>query len=31
VLPFVAMQILAIVLVYSFPQIALWLPKAIGW
>jgi tripartite ATP-independent transporter DctM subunit len=31
VLPFVAMQILAVVLVYFFPQIALWLPKTIGW
>jgi len=31
VIPFVAMQILAIVLVYFFPQIALWLPKTIGW
>jgi tripartite ATP-independent transporter DctM subunit len=31
VLPFVAMQMLAIVLVYFFPQIALWLPKTIGW
>jgi len=31
VIPFVAMQLLAIVLVFYFPQIALWLPKAIGW
>lgn len=31
VLPFVAMQLLAVVLVFFFPQIALWLPKAIGW
>ncbi len=31
VLPFVAMQLLAVVLVFLFPQIALWLPKAIGW
>jgi tripartite ATP-independent transporter DctM subunit len=31
VIPFVCMQILAITLVYFFPQIALWLPKAIGW
>jgi tripartite ATP-independent transporter DctM subunit len=31
VIPFVAMQILGVVLVFFFPQIALWLPKAIGW
>ena len=31
VIPFVAMQILAVVIVYFFPQIALWLPKTIGW
>ncbi|MDP1537053.1 MAG: TRAP transporter large permease subunit [Burkholderiales bacterium] len=31
VLPFVAMQLLAVLLVFLFPQIALWLPKAIGW
>lgn len=31
VIPFIAMQILAVVLVFFFPQIALWLPKAIGW
>jgi tripartite ATP-independent transporter DctM subunit len=31
VLPFVAMQIIAVVLIYFFPQIALWLPKVIGW
>ncbi len=31
VIPFVAMQILGIVLVFSFPAIATWLPKAIGW
>jgi tripartite ATP-independent transporter DctM subunit len=31
VMPFIAMQILAVVLVFFFPQIALWLPKAIGW
>jgi len=24
-------QILGIVLVFFFPQLALWLPKAIGW
>jgi TRAP-type mannitol/chloroaromatic compound transport system permease large subunit len=31
VLPFVAMQALAVLLVFLFPQIALWLPKVIGW
>ena len=31
VIPFVGMQILALVLVFFFPAIALWLPKAIGW
>jgi len=31
VIPFVAMQLLAVVLVFLFPQLALWLPKAIGW
>ena len=31
VIPFVAMQMLAVTLVFFFPQLALWLPKAIGW
>ena len=31
VMPFVLMQILGVVLVFFFPQLALWLPKAIGW
>ncbi|HVZ51741.1 MAG TPA: TRAP transporter large permease subunit [Pseudolabrys sp.] len=31
VVPFVAMQVLALVLVFSFPGLATWLPKAIGW
>jgi len=31
VLPFVAIQLLGVALVFFFPQIALWLPKAIGW
>ena len=31
IIPFVAIQILALVLVFSFPGIATWLPKAIGW
>jgi tripartite ATP-independent transporter DctM subunit len=31
VVPFVCLQGLALLLVFVFPQIALWLPKAIGW
>jgi TRAP-type mannitol/chloroaromatic compound transport system permease large subunit len=31
VAPFIAIQVLGVVLVFSFPQLALWLPKAIGW
>jgi tripartite ATP-independent transporter DctM subunit len=31
VIPFVAMQVFGVALVFFFPQIALWLPKAIGW
>jgi tripartite ATP-independent transporter DctM subunit len=31
IIPFVGMQILALVLVFFFPAIATWLPKAIGW
>jgi len=31
VLPFVGLQVAAIVLVFAFPAIATWLPKAIGW
>ena len=31
VIPFVLMQLLAVVLVFLFPGLALWLPKAIGW
>jgi TRAP-type mannitol/chloroaromatic compound transport system permease large subunit len=31
VIPFIAMQVLTVVLVFLFPQIALWLPKVIGW
>jgi tripartite ATP-independent transporter DctM subunit len=31
VIPFVAMQLLAVTLVCFFPQIALWLPRVIGW
>ncbi|MBI3709952.1 MAG: TRAP transporter large permease subunit [Proteobacteria bacterium] len=31
IIPFVAMQLLALVLVFFFPGLALWLPRAIGW
>jgi tripartite ATP-independent transporter DctM subunit len=31
VIPFVLLQIIGIVLVFFFPAIATWLPKAIGW
>jgi tripartite ATP-independent transporter DctM subunit len=31
VVPFVLMQALALVILFLYPQIALWLPKAIGW
>lgn len=31
VVPFVMMQAVALVMVFMYPQIALWLPKAIGW
>jgi tripartite ATP-independent transporter DctM subunit len=31
VLPFIAMQAVTLALVFFFPQIATWLPKAIGW
>jgi tripartite ATP-independent transporter DctM subunit len=31
VVPFIAMQAVALMLVFLYPQIALWLPKAIGW
>jgi tripartite ATP-independent transporter DctM subunit len=31
VLPFIAMQGVTLALVFFFPQIATWLPKAIGW
>ncbi|MGE0357172.1 MAG: TRAP transporter large permease subunit [Burkholderiales bacterium] len=31
VIPFIGMQVLAVTLVFLFPAIALWLPKAIGW
>jgi TRAP-type mannitol/chloroaromatic compound transport system permease large subunit len=31
VVPFIAIQLFAVFLVYLFPQLALWLPDAIGW
>jgi tripartite ATP-independent transporter DctM subunit len=31
VLPFIALQAMTLALVFLYPQIALWLPKAIGW
>ncbi|MGE0310272.1 MAG: TRAP transporter large permease subunit [Lautropia sp.] len=31
VVPFLALQLVAIVAIYAFPSIATWLPKAIGW
>jgi TRAP-type mannitol/chloroaromatic compound transport system permease large subunit len=31
VIPFILMQGLALVLVYAFPGLATWLPRAIGW
>ena len=31
IIPFVALQALGVVLVFYFPAIATWLPKAIGW
>jgi tripartite ATP-independent transporter DctM subunit len=31
IVPFVGMQLIALVLVFVFPPLATWLPKAIGW
>jgi TRAP-type mannitol/chloroaromatic compound transport system permease large subunit len=31
IVPFVGLQMLGVVLVFYFPAIATWLPKAIGW
>jgi tripartite ATP-independent transporter DctM subunit len=31
VMPFIAIQVLALVLLFNFPSIATWLPEAIGW
>lgn len=30
-IPFVLLQMVALALVFMYPQIATWLPKAIGW
>lgn len=31
VIPFIALQLVGLALLYSFPALATWLPKAIGW
>jgi tripartite ATP-independent transporter DctM subunit len=31
VIPFIGLQAIGVVLIFFFPQIALWLPRAIGW
>ena len=31
VMPYVLLQVVAVVLLFQFPAIATWLPKAIGW
>jgi TRAP-type mannitol/chloroaromatic compound transport system permease large subunit len=31
VVPFIAIQVVGVVLVFAFPGVATWLPKAIGW
>jgi tripartite ATP-independent transporter DctM subunit len=31
VIPFILLQVVGIVLIFFYPQLALWLPKAIGW
>ncbi len=31
VIPFIGMQLIGLVLVFFYPQLALWLPKVIGW
>ncbi len=31
VLPFIAIQMVALVMLFNFPAIATWLPEAIGW
>jgi TRAP-type mannitol/chloroaromatic compound transport system permease large subunit len=31
VIPFIGLQAVALVMVFTWPQFALWLPKTIGW
>jgi tripartite ATP-independent transporter DctM subunit len=31
VIPFILLQVLGVILLFFYPQLALWLPKAIGW
>jgi TRAP-type mannitol/chloroaromatic compound transport system permease large subunit len=31
VLPFIGLQYVALLILFFYPQIALWLPKAVGW
>jgi TRAP-type mannitol/chloroaromatic compound transport system permease large subunit len=31
VVPFIALQVVATALLFAFPLIATWLPRAIGW
>jgi TRAP-type mannitol/chloroaromatic compound transport system permease large subunit len=31
VVPFIIMQLIALLLVFLYPGLATWLPKAIGW
>ena len=31
IIPFVAMQLIGLIMVFTFPGLATWLPKAIGW
>jgi TRAP-type mannitol/chloroaromatic compound transport system permease large subunit len=31
VVPFILLQLLVLVIVFLYPPLALWLPKAIGW
>ena len=31
VIPFIGLQIVALVILFLFPGLALWLPEAIGW
>jgi tripartite ATP-independent transporter DctM subunit len=31
VIPFIGMQLVGLILIFAYPQLALWLPRAIGW